>query len=100
MRADQLQPLCEALSGFGPGPAVDVVVVLQDGGGRCPQDITVVPDREADLAERYGLPAPRDGGPPVGYAVVDAAGHIRYRTLDPEVASLLGEVSTMLRAVS
>ncbi|MBW3546643.1 MAG: hypothetical protein KY452_00700 [Actinobacteria bacterium] len=100
VRAGQLGPLCQALSGFRPGPVVDMAVVLQEGGGRCPQGITVVDDREAELAERYGLPTPRDGGPPVGYAVVDAAGHIRYRTLDPEVASLLGEVSTMLRAVS
>ncbi len=100
VRPSELEPLCEALPGFQPGPEVDVVVVLEGQGGRCPEGIPVVPDREAELAERYGLPAPRDGGPPVGYAVVDGAGDIRYRTLDPEVAALLGEVSTILQAVS
>jgi hypothetical protein len=34
----------------------------------------------------------------VGYAVVDPAGQIRYRTLDPEVDDLLSEVDTILRA--
>ena len=100
VRPSELEPLCEALPGFDPGQEVDVAVVLVGEGGRCPEPIPVVADADGELAARYGLPAPRDGGPPVGYAVVDGAGDIRYRTLDPEVASLLGEVSTILRAVS
>jgi hypothetical protein len=100
VRPGELQPLCEALAGFQPPQPSDVAVVLVGEGGRCPHGIPVVDDREGELAAGYGLPAPRDDGPPVGYAVVDSTGDIRYRTLDPNVASLLGEVSTMLRAVS
>ncbi|MBJ7609299.1 MAG: hypothetical protein JF887_07690 [Candidatus Dormibacteraeota bacterium] len=42
---------------------------------------------------------PRDGGPPVGYAIVGPNGLVRYTTLDPEVATHLSEVETMTRTV-
>lgn len=100
VRPAELERLCQALTAFDPPQPADVAVVLVGEGGRCPQGISVVPDREGELAALYGMPVPRDHGPPVGYAIVDGAGNIRYRTLDPEVASLLGEVSTMLEAVS
>ena len=61
--------------------------------------IPVVADPAAQLAAAYRMDRPRDGGPPVGYAIVDAAGHVRYHTLDPYVAELLGEVETMVEAV-
>jgi hypothetical protein len=99
-RPSELEPLCGALADFDPPQPSEVAVVVVGEGGRCPQGIPVVDDREGELAAGYGLPAPRDNGPPVGYAVVDATGDIRYRTLDPNVGSLLGEVSTILRAVS
>ncbi|MDP9020400.1 MAG: hypothetical protein M3N25_06315 [Actinomycetota bacterium] len=100
VRPPELEPLCEALTGAELRAQADVAVVLMGDGGQCVQGLPVVPDPDAELAARFGLPAPRDGGPPVGYAVVDGAGDIRYRTLDPQVASLLGEVSTMVEAVS
>ena len=53
----------------------------------------------ARLARAYGLHRPRSGGAPVGYAVVDRHGRIRYRTLDPTVADHLGEVRTIVGAV-
>lgn len=59
-------------------------MLIVDGGG---------------LARRFGMPSPVNGGAPVGYAVVDAAGRIRYRTLDPQVAGHLEEVDTILSAV-
>lgn len=99
VRPAELQALCEALTGFEPPAETDVAVVLVGEGGRCPQGIPIVPDEEGELVAGYGLPVPRDGGPPVGYAVVDGVGQVRYRTLDPEVASLLPEVTTMLKAV-
>jgi hypothetical protein len=34
----------------------------------------------------------------VGYAVVDSAGRVRYRTLDPSLINGLAEVETILRA--
>jgi alkyl hydroperoxide reductase subunit AhpC len=64
----------------------------------CAADAKVMADPAGELAEAYGLRQPADRGEPVGYAIVDAAGRIRYRTLDPEVEDLLGEVDTILRA--
>ena len=51
-------------------------------------------------ATLYKMRTPRDGGPPVGYAIVSSAGLVRYSTLDPEVTSLLDEVELMTRGVS
>jgi hypothetical protein len=59
----------------------------------------VVEDSDGRLADRYGMRRPQDAGPPVGYAVVDGKGRIRYRTLDPDVAHELREVRTIVAAV-
>jgi hypothetical protein len=61
--------------------------------------VTMVTDAGGQLAAGYGMRQPVDRGPPVGYAVVDRLGRIRYRTLDPEVVAGLREVETMVRAV-
>ncbi len=45
------------------------------------------------------LGRPPGGGAPVGYAVVDAAGAIRHRALDPDVAEQLDEVTTIVAAL-
>jgi alkyl hydroperoxide reductase subunit AhpC len=58
----------------------------------------VVGDPAGALAAQFGLDRTSDGGAPVGYAVVDGHGDIRYRTLDPSVASQLDEIDTILRA--
>lgn len=87
--------LCAAASAF-EGQNVDMVVVAPDRApATCSAPLVVVRD-DGDLARRYGLPRPRDGGLPVGYAIVDSAGWIRYRTLDPAVLDELYEVSVML----
>ena len=51
------------------------------------------------LAREVGMRTPRDGGFPVGYAIVDADGLLRYRTLDPDMAHLVDEINTMIEAV-
>jgi hypothetical protein len=61
-------------------------------------DITVLVD-DRSLSRRYGLRTPGDGGPPVGYAVVDAGGRVRYATLDPYPGRHLFEVGTILEAL-
>lgn len=61
---------------------------------------SVVPDPEGRLAAAVGLPRPVDGGPGVGYAVVDADGVVRYSTLDPAWADNAFEVATILGATS
>ena len=50
------------------------------------------------IANAYGMRIPIDGGPPVGYAVVDKSGLIRYRTLAPDVSALY-ELSVILSAL-
>lgn len=97
-RPDRIERLCRALEGDPLGQDVDVVVVVSGEGGACPGDTTVVVDPVAALARRFGLDAPRGGGTPVGYAVVDSRQRIRYRTLDPHAAGGLDEVATMVEA--
>lgn len=43
----------------------------------------VVVDTGGRLARAVGLDRPKDGGPPIGYAVIDAGARVRYATLDP-----------------
>jgi len=98
-RPTGVAPLCQALARRPLPSDVDVAVVANGAGGSCGPGATLVVDPSAAHARSFGLDVPRDGGAPVGYAVVDAAGRIRYRTLDPGVAARLGEVATMVAAV-
>lgn len=98
VRPAGLQALCGALNDAGLEGEPDLVVVVAGPVAPCATDVAVVTDQRGRLADAYGLRPPADRGAPVGYVVVDEAGRIRYRTLDPEVADLLGEVDTILRA--
>ncbi len=98
VRPTGLQALCEALADADLEGEPDLVVVVAGPVAPCAADAGVVPDPQGRLADAYGLRPPADAAAPVGYAVVDEAGRIRYRTLDPEVEDLLGEVDTILRA--
>lgn len=93
-----LERLCRALGDAQLADDVDVVVVVSANGSGCPSGTPTPVDPASAYARRFGLQAPRDGGAPVGYAVVDSAGRIRYRTLDPQVAEGLGEVRTIVAA--
>ncbi len=99
VRPAGLQALCAALADADLEGEPDLVLVVAGPVAPCAADVAVLADRGGRLADAYGLRAPTDRGAPVGYAVVDEAGRIRYRTLDPEVDDLLGEVDTILRAV-
>lgn len=68
---------------------VDLVVVQQvDGGsGELPPGARRVSDLEQVLATAVALPTPNDGGPGVGYAVVDPTRTVQYSTLDPSWAT-------------
>lgn len=83
----------------GLGARTQAVIVV---AGAAPPStvagIPVVPDPAGQLAAAYRMDQPRDGGPPVGYAIVDSAGRVRYHTLDPSVADQLEEVATMVEA--
>lgn len=98
-RPSGLAKLCRALARTPRPGGGEVAVVVASGPRRpCPAARVVV-DPDSALTGEYGLRRPRGGGPPVGYAVVDAAGAIRYRTLDPGVAGRLGEVATIVDAL-
>jgi hypothetical protein len=96
VRPDGVERLCRSLSRHRVAERADLVIVVA-GSGRC-QGVTTLEDPGARLARAYGLRRPRDGGAPVGYAVVDRHGRIRYRTLDPTVADGLDEVGTIVAA--
>lgn len=98
VRPGELAPLCRALGDSDLRRHAPLAVVVAGPGGPCP-GAAVVEGAEPDLTRRFGFPVPRDGGPPVGYAVIDSRGLVRYRTLDPVVADQLDEVATILGAV-
>ncbi|MFP5319169.1 MAG: hypothetical protein ACLGI2_12875 [Acidimicrobiia bacterium] len=89
--------LCHSLATHRLGQSADLVIAVS-GTGRCP-GATALEDPSGALARAYGLRDPRDGATPVGYAVVDGQGRIRYRTLDPTMAEELDEVDTVLGAL-
>ena len=96
VRPAQYDLMFEVLGAQPLPPDVDVALVLP-----APPQSKLVPapvafDVTRALARAYRMPQPADGGPPVGYALVDSRGRVRYSTLDPGVAGHLREVRTML----
>jgi hypothetical protein len=97
-RHESLAELCQTLEREPFDDDVQLVVAVSgETPHDCPRADVVLPDRE--VADRFGIRMPRGGGPPVGYAVVDADRMIRYRTLDPAVPSLIDEVRTIVGAL-
>ncbi|MGI9120003.1 MAG: hypothetical protein ACR2G7_07780 [Acidimicrobiales bacterium] len=99
VRPAQLAALCRALDRAPLHGDPGLVVVVAGPTAPCPSVGEVVADAGYRLASGYGMRQPRGGGPPVGYAVVDDAGQIRYLTLDPGVDDMLDEVDTILSAL-
>ncbi len=65
---------------------VAVVLVVSepvDEQARLPAGVRPVVRTGGRIANAVGMPVPRDGGPPVGYAVIDRNARVRYATLDP-----------------
>lgn len=56
-------------------------------------------DPDQAIAEAFRLRRPIDGGYPIGYALVDRSGFIRFRTLDPEYARRGWEIRLLLGEV-
>lgn len=94
LRPDDAGQECREVS-RSVASAAAIVAVLS-GPGACDEVAGVVVDPERRTAAAYGMRVPADGGPPVGYAVVDAQSRVRYRTLDPHPAAHSGEISTVL----
>jgi hypothetical protein len=98
VRSGFVLPLCQAITGDSSLRRRADLVIVSPGPERSCAGAPVVPDPAGGLAIGFAMRRPRDRGPPVGYAVVDRAGRIRYRTLDPSVVSGLREVETMVKA--
>lgn len=81
----------------------DVVVVTADGSMPAIRSgiASVVHDPRGQLARSFALRTPRDGGYPVGYALVDRAGMLRYATLDPHCIGMgqNEEIIALMRAL-
>lgn len=87
----------------GLGNTVTVRVIVQGSApanGPGFADLPLVFDPAQALARVVLLPRPNDGGPGVGYAVVDSHRLVRYSTLDPSWAGNGFEVATIAGAVS
>ena len=97
VREEQTKPLHDALMQRTHPLDEVATVVVYAGRGIDHSDVVTqfIPDVEGTIASSYRMPRPRDGGPPVGYAIVDRLGMVRYRTLDPTVWKRLDEVETM-----
>ena len=78
---------------------LSVVVLAPMNGARLASDAPVFGDPAGLIATGYGMRRPRDGGPPVGYAVVGPDRTVRFRTEDPGVSGRLAEVLTMVKAL-
>lgn len=88
--------LCSALAAARLD--ADVIVVSPGELPGC-DAVPVVTEAARQIATSYRMREPADGGAPVGYAVVDTEGQIRYHTLDPTTADELSEVATILEAL-
>lgn len=97
-RSERATNLCRSLAAATFRSHVVVVTTRLAPEGCVGVAVLAAPPRDAAAA--VGLPRPRDGRAPVGYAILDAVGRVRYATLDPNSADHLSEVETMLRAAT
>ena len=78
---------------------VDIVAVLPHE----PQGASVITpvggDPSGAIARAYGMPVPPDGGPAMGYAIVDSRLRVRYVAADPDILRHLDRVAAILEAV-
>lgn len=79
-------------------PGVDVRLVLSETGapGDAAGRVQTVVDPSGRLADAVDLPTPVDGGPGIGYAVVDSNRRVRYSTLDPDYLNNGFEIRTIV----
>jgi len=95
----------DTLRGWGPladsraAHPADIVAILPHKP-HGPYVITPVgSDPSGTLARAYGIAGAPDGGPPVGYAIVDSQLRVRYATGDPDILDHVDEVAVILEAL-
>lgn len=84
------------------GSAADLIVVTPDGSRPVIENgiWRFAMDTDGALARAVGLRRPIDGGPPVGYVLIDSHGYIRFRTLDPGFGQRAWEIKLLLGGIS
>lgn len=69
---------------------VAVVLVVPQPVEKRPADlparVRLLTGCDGRVAQAVGMPEPRNGDPPVGYALIDEQARVRYATLDPHYA--------------
>ena len=75
-----------------------LVVQSPSGGDLGRQPVPVVRDPGQVLARAVDLPRPNDGGPGVGYAIIDSTRTVQYSTLDPSWPTNGFEAATIIGA--
>ena len=81
---------------------ISIVVVVDDASPRRTEEhesLDVIADPEGRVARQFGMPRPKDAGPPIGYALVDRDARVRYATLDPGYTEHAGEIATIAGAL-
>ena len=78
-------------------PARASAALVLPGPGRA--EVSVLADPAGDIARAVGMAAPKDGAPPIGYAVIDSTGRVRYATLDPTYLDNAFEIAVIAGAV-
>jgi hypothetical protein len=73
-------------------------LVLPDTGA-APGPVPAVGDPDRRIAQAVGMAEPKDGGTPIGYAVVDDGGLVRYATIDPRWPDHGDEIGLIAEAV-
>lgn len=76
----------------------ELVVVTPDGSRPVIEACIdhILADHDEAIARAFDLRKPVDGGYPVGYALVDSSGFIRFRTLDPGYDKRAWEIRLLL----
>lgn len=88
-----------ALAGVPDAIAVVLVIPREPATRTRPGRGRLLVDPEGRVAEAMGIHRPSDGGPPMGYAVLDADGRVRYATLDPSYLDHGDESALIAEAV-
>jgi hypothetical protein len=95
------QELREFVREAPDGAAVVLVVPTPvQRAPRLPPGVRLVAGTEGEIADAVGMPEPRDGGAPVGYAVIDDDARVRYATLDPQYLEHAFELDIVASAVA
>jgi len=90
-------PSADVLDGLrrAVGSGFTLALAVPGGDRRPPVSGVLAVESSAAAAVAVGMPRPRDGGPPIGYALLDREGRVRYATLAPTYAGELAELATV-----